>query len=254
VRLRQLDEAGNTGSSLSTFRALTVDLTPPVVSSVTVGGGDRVVSAQASDRRVTAVTSPGQSTVLLVDGEVLGSATADASGLLSYALTAANIEKIGQGGGKTISFADLSGNTALSTSDLFAVDTLSATAVRDGLIGVIGQGDAFAWSTLSQSLLVAYDTVTNYEAADVLRIAGASPGLVLAESVGTIPALNAANIGALLTPSSFAAGSAAAFKVSGVDGTFLAVGNNTPGYQSSGDAVVRLLGYSIDSTNTVRLM
>ena len=159
--MRQLDAAGNISPALSSFAAFSVDTTAPILNTITVGGGDSLVSSQLSDQQVSGSTTAGQSIVVLHGTTILGSALANSSGLFSLSLTPANIQTIGQGSAQSLTFADPAGNVANTASPSFAVDTRNASTNRDLLIGTTGQSDTYSWQNLSQSLLSSYDTVAN---------------------------------------------------------------------------------------------
>ena len=253
VRVRQIDAAGNSGASLSSFAAFSVDTSAPAISGLTVGGSDNTITSQLSDQQISGTSTAGQSVVVRHGSTSLGTTVANSSGLFSYSLTPANIQAISQGSGKTLSFADPAGNVSAILSPSFSVATLNGSATRDALTGTISQSDSFSWQTLSQSLLSAYDTVSNYEAADRIVMASFATPTTLISSKGSLTALNASNISALLNAAAFPTASAAAFTVIGSNGTFVAINDSTAGFQQTTDAILFLTAYTLSASNPITI-
>ena len=253
VRVRQIDTAGNSGASLSSFAAFSVDTSAPAISGLTVGGSDSTITSQLSDQQISGTSTAGQSVAVRHGGTILGTTVANSSGLFSYSLTPANIQTIGQGSGKTLSFADPAGNVSAILSPSFSVDTLNGSATRDTLTGIISQSDSFSWQTLSQSILSAYDSVSNYEAADRIVMASFATPTTLLSSKGSLTALNASNISALLNDAAFPTASAAAFTVIGSNGTFVAINDSTAGFQQTTDAILFLASYALSASDPITL-
>jgi hypothetical protein len=253
VRVRQIDAAGNSGASLSSFAAFSVDTSAPAISGLTVGGSDSTITSQLSDQQISGTSTAGQIVAVRHGGTILGTTVANSSGLFSYSLTPANIQTIGQGSGKTLSFADPAGNVSAILSPSFSIATLNGSATRDTLTGIISQSDNFSWQTLSQSILSAYDTVSNYEAADRIVMASFATPTTLLSSKGSLTALNASNISALLNDAAFPAASAAAFTVIGSNGTFVAINDTTAGFQHTTDAIIFLASYALSASDPITL-
>ena len=73
--------------------------------------------------------------------------------------------------------------------------------------------------------------------------------------LGAVSALNTASIAAVLTTSAFAS-RAATFTFddpSGLSRSFIALNNATAGYQSSGDAIIEITGYT-GSLNSLQIV
>lgn len=253
VRVRQIDPAGNI-SAFSTTNSFSIDTIAPSVSNIFVGGSDNLLSAELTDQTVRGVTTAGNTVYVLYNGTSLGPVKANSNGQFSYSLTSDNIQAIGQGSGKSLEFADLAGNVAANTSLTFNVDTRSATNMRDRLIGSQNESDYFTWTSLTHSLLSAYDTITNYDLKDALQLAHQVNTASIASSSGNINTLTAANISGLLTTSTFTAASTAAFTVSGISGTFVAANNSIAGFQGSTDAIIFLKDYTLDGSNIIKFV
>jgi hypothetical protein len=152
ITASQTDLAGNTGTSAA-FN-FSVDTLAPTVSITAVGGADGIVSGQANDNTVVGTAEPNRTVTLTAGGTTLGTATADATGSFTYALSAANLQALGQGGSKSItaSQTDLAGNTGTSTAFNFSVDTSAPTAPSiDAIAGdnIINANEAASGVVLS---------------------------------------------------------------------------------------------------------
>ncbi|MCU0530421.1 MAG: hypothetical protein MUD04_13290, partial [Cyanobium sp. Prado107] len=151
---------------------------------------------------------------------------------------------------------DSAGNTGPANSSFaafsIAPDPITkATRSQDLLIGTPNSSDTFRWSGLSFSLREDYDTITNYEDQDRLRVRGSRYRSTLTSTEGSIRRLSGKQIKNVLGGRDFSAGEAAAFKVQGMDGTFIALNNDQRGFQSNSDALIFLEGYSIGGSNPV---
>ena len=105
--------------------------------------------------------------------------------------------------------------------------------------------DSFGYGSFSDSLLAAYDVITDFRSVDKILAPTATIGETLYASLGTIDSLSATSLASLLTPTSFLANAARAFVVSGITGTFLALNDATDGYQQNQDAIIHLQNYSV---------
>jgi len=105
--------------------------------------------------------------------------------------------------------------------------------------------DSFGYGSFSDSLLAAYDVITDFRSVDKILAPTATNGETLYASLGSIDSLSATSIASLLTPTSFLANAARAFVVSGSTGTFLALNDATDGYQPNQDAIIHLQNYSV---------
>ncbi|MBN8738121.1 MAG: hypothetical protein BGP24_02930 [Lysobacterales bacterium 69-70] len=139
AKARASDTAGNTGpdSATSTFTVDTIAPAAPVLASPVDG------STGNNDRpTVTGSAEPGSSVNVIVDGTPRGTATADASGNWSFALTTALADGPHTAKAKA---SDTAGNTSPdSNSTTFTVDTLPppapvVVAPANGSIAVISQ-------------------------------------------------------------------------------------------------------------------
>jgi len=138
VHATQTDRAGNT--SISQPLPITLsEKTPEVVISA-IGGADSVVSGTASDLEVVGRGEPNLPTRLLLNGKVLkDDIQASADGNFSFSLSPDEINRIGQGDGKSLVAEQQqpSGIKGQSTPFSFSVDTVAPKVTIDS----IGYGD-----------------------------------------------------------------------------------------------------------------
>jgi hypothetical protein len=122
------DAAGNAGKVSNAINLAAVN--PPVVTINSIGGNDKVISAQTGDNIVSGTAQASNGDVTVKFGETtLGKATV-ANGVWSYTLTTENLSTIGQGTGKVI--------TAEQTRTVNGTDykgTTTATVAVDTLVG-----------------------------------------------------------------------------------------------------------------------
>ncbi|GCL52660.1 hypothetical protein NIES3804_42540 [Microcystis aeruginosa NIES-3804] len=106
------------------------------------------------------------------------------------------------------------------------------------------------YNSLGESLLTGFDVIQGYSGTgaslDSINAPGSIAAINLTASTGTASNLSAAAIQAVLTATEFAANTAAAFKVTGQSGTFIALNNGVAGFQAASDAIIQLSGYNID--------
>jgi hypothetical protein len=114
--------------------------------------------------------------------------------------------------------------------------------------------DSFGYGSFSDSLLAAYDVITDFRSVDKILAPTATIGETLYASLGTIDSLSATSLASLLTPTSFLANAARAFVVSGITGTFLALNDATDGYQPNQDAIIHLQNYSVANTTPIQVI
>jgi len=114
--------------------------------------------------------------------------------------------------------------------------------------------DNFGYENFSDSLLSAFDVITDFRSVDRILAPLTTEGETLSSSLGTISSLSAVSIEALLTPSSFLADAARAFAVTGITGTFLALNDGTDGFQQNQDAIIHLLNYNMGSTTPIQVI
>ncbi|HEY9737386.1 MAG TPA: ExeM/NucH family extracellular endonuclease [Trichocoleus sp.] len=133
-------------------------------------------------------------------------------------------------------------------------DTLIGGNGADRLTGGLGSDrmtggngpDRFILTSLNESRLSGFDVITDFHiSSDILD----GPNPISAASVakvGAAASLSAADIGAVLTASSFAANGAAVFTLGSGSGTrtFVALNDGAAGFSASTDAVIEITGYS----------
>jgi hypothetical protein len=157
----------------------------------------------------------------------------------SYVFTAQVIDGAGNGG-------------PLSAPRSIVLDAPISTPAQDTLTGIAASADIYLLPQLSSSLLgpaaaPTYDTITNFEASDKLQVSGLTYNANLSASSGIAAGLDPSQLTAIL-PASWSANSARAFKVTGFNGTFVALNNSVAGFQSDQDAILFLNAYNPSTT------
>ncbi|MEG4801169.1 M10 family metallopeptidase [Microcoleus sp. ARI1-B5] len=147
-------------------------------------------------------------------------------------------------------------------------DTLNGGAGNDSLIGGKGNdslvggndkdiltggsgSDRFTYTALSQSLLTNYDVITDYSIGDQIDAPSYIVAATLTTPVGNAASLSEAAISAVLSSGVFTANSAAAFRVSGLAGTFIAFNDAVAGFNSENDSLIFLKNYTLGSVSIV---
>jgi subtilisin-like proprotein convertase family protein len=238
-----VDYTGTTPNTV-TFAALSPTAT------ITLPTKDDLLS-DPSETIITTITAPAGYTIS-------GPDTATAT-ILDNDGNSANNNLVGT------SFADalagVGGNDTLS--GLEGDDTLDGGAGNDNLTGGLGKDtltgstglDTLTYNSLGDSLLSGFDVIQGYsgKGASLDRINAPVPiaPITLTASKGTATALTEAAIQLVLTNAAFAANTAAAFKVTGQSGTFIALNNGAAGFQAASDAIIQLSGYNIAAARPV---
>jgi hypothetical protein len=111
-----------------------------------------------------------------------------------------------------------------------------------------------AWANLGETSFASYDTIVGYSSGDQISVASRQYGATLNRSAGQLEALTEANLIALLDQSALPASAAAAFTVSGLNGTFVALNDQRPSFQADTDGLVFLKDYAIGAANTVAIV
>ncbi|MCP9817414.1 M10 family metallopeptidase C-terminal domain-containing protein [Synechococcus sp. GreenBA-s] len=154
----------------------------------------------------------------------------------------------------TFTTAALSGSTPDAITGNASVNTLVGNSGNnvitgggggDTLTGQVG-GDTFTYTANNNSLLASFDKITDFvigtDSIDATRTSGA-----LGASKGTVTALTAAGISAVLTNTTFSAATNAAWFTFGsgtAQRTFLALNDGTRGFSASTDAIIEMTGVS----------
>ena len=146
----------------------------------------------------------------------------------------------------------INGTGNASDNTIIGNDSDNKIIGRDGRDTLTGSSnplandiDSFGYVSFSDSLLAAYDVITDFRSVDKILAPTATNGETLYASLGSIDSLSATSLASLLTPTSFLANAARAFVVSGMTGTFLALNDATDGYQPNQDAIIHLQNYSV---------
>jgi hypothetical protein len=253
ISARVADAAGNLGTA-SAVRGFTLDTVAPLPQIDRIGrsvsSGFRVTAARKA-RTIRGSGADANADVQIFQGRrPLLTTRADGDGVFSHTFSSTEIERIGQG--RKSFFArqeDAAGNRGDSEVVRAVVNTTRGTAQRDELTGVGDQRDVFRWNRLDHSLLRRYDTITNFEADDRIRIGSTRYRATVKNSSGVVNRLNAKQINKALDRRQFAADSVAAFRQRGVSGTFLVINDDRAGFQAGSDAVIRLVGFNVNHSS-----
>jgi hypothetical protein len=133
------------------------------------------------------------------------------------------------------------------------VNTRLATNQRDSLTGT-SQNDTFRFPGLASSLLAAYDSITDFQPGDRIKVVGKNYGVTLKSSAGSIEKLSRKQINSDALGVSLAANAARAFTVAGVDGTFVALNDARAGFQAATDLLLHLEGYGVAAASPIRIV
>jgi len=229
-----------------------------------VGGNDTLSGLGGND---TLDGGADNDTYLFDTALVLGSdRLIDASGIDTLNFAATTTKTINLNLGSTVAQTVTAGNLTLtlaSATDFENViggslnDNIVGNTLANSLTGGLGKDiltgstglDTLNYNSLGESLLSGFDVIQGYSGtgASLDRINAPAPiaPITLTASKGTATALTEAAIKLVLTNAAFAANTAAAFKVTGQSGTFIALNNGAAGFQAASDAIIQLSGYNI---------
>jgi hypothetical protein len=270
ITARVVDAAGNQGP-LSASRSLILDTTAPT-QAVAI---------------TNIIDNAGTITGAVPNGGITNDSTPTLTGTLSAALATAEVLRITSNGFLLAGNAVVSGTswsytpaTPLSSNGVYAftaqvidgagnpgtvsdsrsivLEAPISTATQDTLTGIAASSDIYLLPQLSSSLLgpaaaATYDTITSFEAIDKLQFSGRTYNARLTTSSGTAAGLDPTQLTAIL-PATWAANTARAFKVTGFNGTFVALNNNVAGFQSDQDAILFLNAYNPSSTTPITIL
>jgi len=114
-----------------------------------------------------------------------------------------------------------------------------------------GGDDTFIYNSPTQSLLKAFDVITDFSLGDRLQARFLLSTSPLTQSVGQATSLDPSSVAAVLTESVCSAASAYAFTVEGLGGTFVLCNNNEAGFQPRKDGIIHLLNYTVSVDHPV---
>jgi serralysin len=136
-------------------------------------------------------------------------------------------------------------------------DTLTGGIGKDTIIGGSGL-DTLTYNSLNESLLAGFDVIQSYSGTGLSKDSINAPSSIaainLTTSKGTATSLTQAAIQLVLTNITFAIDTAAAFKVTGQTGTFVALNDGVAGFQSATDAIMQLADYNITAATPVAII
>jgi Ca2+-binding RTX toxin-like protein len=206
------------------------------------GGGDDIYHVDSTLDSVVESASSGDDTVYSSVTFTLGAHVENL--ILTELGVNLNINAAGNSGNNNLT--GNSGNNILNGGT--GTDTLSGDTGTDTLIGGAGVDtlsggagiDTFDYTTLTNSLLAGYDTISDFDTTspELFNVATA-PGSVI--DAGDLAALDATTIGTAL--STLGANEAAYFTVGGdTNTTFLVSNDGTVGFDENTDALIALTG------------
>jgi hypothetical protein len=235
-----------------------------------VGGNDTINGGLGND---TLDGGADNDTYLFDTDLVLGSdSLIDASGIDTLNFAATTTKTINLNLGSTAAQTVTAGNLTLTLASANAFENVIGGSLNDNIVGNTlansltgGLGkdtltgstglDTLNYNSLGESLLSGFDVIQGYSGtgASLDRINAPAPiaPITLNASKGTATALTEAAIQLVLTNAAFAANTAAAFKVTGQSGTFIALNNGAAGFQAASDAIIQLSGYNIAAATLV---
>ncbi|MDB9406332.1 M10 family metallopeptidase C-terminal domain-containing protein [Microcystis sp. CS-574] len=235
-----------------------------------VGGNDTLSGLGGND---TLDGGADNDTYLFDTDMVLGSdRLIDASGIDTLNFAATTTKTINLNLGSTAAQTVTAGNLTLTLASATAFENVIGGSLNDNIVGNTlnnsltgGLGkdsltgstglDTLNYNSLGESLLSGFDVIQGYSGtgASLDRINAPAPiaPITLTASKGTATALTEAAIQLVLTNAAFAANTAAAFKVTGQSGTFIALNNGAAGFQAASDAIIQLSGYNIAAATPV---
>ncbi|GCE58707.1 bluetail domain-containing putative surface protein [Microcystis aeruginosa] len=235
-----------------------------------VGGNDTLDGGAGND---TLDGGADNDTYLFDTDLVLGSdRLIDASGIDTLNFAATTTKTINLNLGSTVAQTVTAGNLTLTLASATAFENVIGGSLNDNIVGNTlnnsltgGLGkdsltgstglDTLNYNSLGESLLSGFDVIQGYSGtgASLDRINAPAPiaAITLTASKGTASALTEAAIQLVLTNAAFAANTAAAFKVTGQSGTFIALNNGAAGFQAASDAIIQLSGYNIAAATPV---
>jgi len=275
ITARVLDSAGNQGPA-SPSRVLILDTTAPtqlvVINNITDNAG--ALQGFVADDATTNDTTPiltgtfggatagatlaaGETLRIFSNGALAGNATVSvvAAGQSTWTFTPTTPLSTNSTHAFTAQVIDGAGNGGpISMPFSIVLDAPISTAAQDTLTGISTSSDIYLLPQLSNSLLSSagastYDTITNFEAVDKLQVSGRTYK-TLTTSSGTAAGLDPSQLAAVL-PATWAANTGRAFKVSGFNGTFVALNNSVSGFQSDQDAILFLNAYNPSAANPI---
>jgi hypothetical protein len=270
VYVSQVDRAGNFSKQFSSFAVDTIAPLNPLVKSI--GGIDSIVTSNLGDHSVV-ISADKDTTIDIVyvygsSRTILSSMSVDASGTVSYELSAADLASIRQGVGKSIEVnsRDAAGNTSTSRPLSFSVeaswnngtesdDTLNFKSGLDVLTGLEGS-DTFKVDKLTSAIAVStmnqlsFDRITDFRIGIDSFDAPVAVNARELQELGRLQALTFNDIGNLLnTGTNFKANGASTFTYNDQmfgSRTFLALNDSNAKFSSLTDSIVEITGYSGD--------
>jgi hypothetical protein len=264
VRVRQIDLAGNKSRPVNSFAAFTVDLTSPVEPDLaleedTDTPGDNITSNGTIKVSRLEKGATWQYSVDAGSSWVAGTGTSFVAAPGSYGVGQVQVRQTdvaGNQGPANTEFPAFTVESSIASSRFASLDFSadSPDPIQGDVVTGTAANETFAWGNLSETSLASYDTIVGYSSRDQIEVASRQYGATLNRSAGQLEALTEANLIALLDQSALPAAAAAAFTVSGLNGTFVAFNDQRPSFQADTDGLVFLKGYAIGAANTVTVV
>jgi hypothetical protein len=151
---------------------------------------------------------------------------------------------------KIVGTAPVAANINVAITGTTSADTLKGGAGADTLTGLAGV-NTYDYTTLSDSLISAYDTISDFKSTDKIKLANAvaSSDFKTVTQVGS-GTLSTDIAAALATASNFVASAATLVTITGSGaGQYLVLNDATAAFSASTDAVVKIVGTAVSASN-----
>jgi hypothetical protein len=204
---------------------------------------------------LTLVTGAGYiiGTTAAVTGTITNDDVSSSSTTYTLSPTQSSLQLLGgkriNGVGNDLNNAIIGNSNNNKLYGLLGADTLTGGGTADT--------DVFAYNSLGESLLgsgSSFDLITDFNNRDFILAPLTVETERLSSAFGNVNSLTSASIEGLLTASSFAANSVAAFTVTEQVGTYIAMNDGRGGFQADSDAIVFLPNYAISNVNFVEFI
>jgi hypothetical protein len=209
-----------------------------------------------ADETVSLTLAPGAGYIIGTTAAVTGTITNDdVSSSTTYTLspTQSSLQLLGgmriNGIGNDLNNTITGNNKNNKLYGLLGADTLIGGGTADS--------DVFAYNSLGESLLgtgSSFDLITDFNNRDFILAPLTVETDRLFSVIGSVNSLTSASIEGLLTATSFAANSVAAFTFTEQVGTYIAMNDGRGGFRADSDAIIFLPNYAISNMNFVEFI